>query len=407
MPRPLLILLACFTVIILSVFLIFNIRPKSSPAQISINTPISTSTFTTSSSIQGTSTEPSIGTSSASSTLSDPPPSVLPPKIKPTPKPVPAPTPAITINGTEIMAWIYPGAPTCSASAEYSDGRKIDILKAEYFTIDGSGNMNFLTVQNSGCNAYSAANVVSLKKYSTQQYATFSSSYSVTMDTFLTNALSGNSDINTLVSFAVSNKITGIELDFEDFGGWTAPMYANYKQFIIKLGNALHSNNKKLMVDGPATSNAVEQNWYVWRYADFNSLPVDKLVVMTYDYQYDQGPGMPVSPISWIKDTIKWTLSEFSDKNKISFGIPSYGYKGIVGTQKFSLLTYNQLKAEPGFSTAMRDSSSAEMTWQNGGNVFFYQDGQSMLKKLQAIQALGIKSVSVWHLGGNLWFSKN
>jgi spore germination protein YaaH len=305
------------------------------------------------------------------------------------------------------MAWIYPGAPTCSAPAEYSDGRKIDILKAEYFTIDGSGNMNFLTEQNSGCNAYSAANVASLKKYSSQQYATFSSSYSVTMNTFLTNALAGNSDINTLVSFAVDNKITGIELDFEDFGGWTAPMYANYKQFIIKLGNALHSNNKKLMVDGPATSNAVEQNWYAWRYADFNSLPVDKLVVMTYDYQYDQGPGAPVSPISWIQDTIKWTLSEFSDKNKISFGIPSYGYKGIIGTQKFSLLTYNQLKAEPGFSTAMRDSSSGEMTWQNSGNVFFYQDGQSMLKKLQAIQALGIKSVSVWHLGGNLWFAKN
>ena len=161
------------------------------------------------------------------------------------------------------------------------------------------------------------------------------------------------------------------------------------------------------MVDGPATSNAVEQNWYVWRYADFNSLPIDKLVVMTYDYQYDQGPGVPVSPISWIQNTINWTLAEFTDKNKISFGIPSYGYKGTIGTQKFSLLTYDQLKAEPGFSTAVRDSASGEMTWQNGNNVFFYQDGQSMLKKLQVIQALGIKSVSVWHLGGNLWFAKN
>lgn len=311
---------------------------------------------------------------------------------------------AASIGRIEIMAWIYPGGQSCSAKNEYSDGRKIDILKPEYFMINEAGQLTLILENKGTCNGYSAANIVSLKKYSKEQYATISSSYAVSMDIFLTAALKDGTDIKTLVDFTVKNNLTGIEIDFEDFGGWTNPMYLNYKQFITKLGNALHEKKKKLIIDGPATANAVEEAWYPWRYADFNTLPIDRLVVMTYDYQYDQGSGQPITPISWLQNTIKWTLGRFPNKNKITVGLPSYGYKGIIGTQKFSLLTYNQIKKEPGFLTATRDSSSFEMTWQNGDNVYFYQDGESMTKKLQTIQNAGVNSVSIWHLGGNLWF---
>ncbi|MFA5131244.1 MAG: glycosyl hydrolase family 18 protein [Patescibacteria group bacterium] len=311
---------------------------------------------------------------------------------------------APSFKSTELMAWIYPGGQSCSAKTEYSDGRKIKILKAEYFKLGDSGQLILIPENKGACNGYSAANVSSLKKYSQEQYATVSSADASVMDQFLTAALQDNTDIKTLVDFTVNNNITGIELDFEDFGGWSAPTYLKYKQFITKLGNALHAQKKKLIVDGPATSNAVEEAWYVWRYADFNALPVDRLVVMTYDYQYDQGSGEPIAPISWLQNTIKWTLGRFPNKAKLSVGIPAYGYKGTIGTQKFTLMTYEQIKKEPGFSTAQRDPNSFEMTWRNGNNVYFYQDGVSMTKKLQVIQAAGISSVSVWHLGGNLWF---
>ena len=419
MQRPLLILtmfVGFFTLILLAGFLLYSFK-KSTPVFL-VSTSTTQSIVNTSEIVSNSTTENVGSTSevisnstsngvyvSASSQIPQLTPlkiTALPPKSKS------AAIPTLTIKGkVEVMAWIYPGAPTCSAKAEYSDGRKIDILKPEYFTINSAGKMILLTEKDSGCNAYSVANVADLKKHSSSQYATFSSSYAGTMDIFLSEALVENSNIDKLVSFAVDNKITGIEIDFEDFGGWTAPMYDNYKKFITKLGTALHSKNKKLMIDGPATSNAVEESWYFWRYADFNKLPVDKIVIMIYDYQFDQGVGVPVSPISWMKNTVKWTLGKFSDKTKISIGIPSYGYKGVAGSQKFSLLTQAQLKAAPGFSKAVRDAESGEMTWRNGDNVYFYQDGQSLLKKLQAVQGLGINSVSVWHLGGNVWFSKN
>lgn len=306
----------------------------------------------------------------------------------------------------EIMAWIYPGKPTCGAASEYADGRKIDVLKPEYFMIGEAGELVLLTEKERGCNGYSAKNIASLQKYSKEQYATISSSDAGNMGLFLTDTEKASAHINILVSFVVDNRMTGIELDFENFGGWDQTMYTDYKQFVTQLGNALHEKKKKLMIDGPATSNAVEQAWYVWRYADFVTLPVDRIVVMTYDYQFDQGAGQPISPIVWIQNTIKWTRSAFPNASKLSFGIPSYGYRGTDGAQKFSLLTYEQIQKEPGFSTAVRDKDSFEMTWRMGDNVYFFQDAVSMSEKLRTIQAAGISSVSVWHVGGNPWFTK-
>ncbi len=308
-----------------------------------------------------------------------------------------------TNNVTEVMAWIYPGSPACNAKNEYSV-RKISVLKPEYFIISDEGDLTLLTEESSGCNGYSLANIADIKKHSRDQYVTVSSSYSATMATFLEKALANPETVDTLVAFVVDNKITGVEIDFEDFGGWSKESYDNYKQFINALGTKLHRYNKKLMIDGPATSNQTEQEWLVWRYKDFKSLPVDTIVIMAYDYQFDQGVGTPISPLPWIKDVIVWTQSQLGNTKKISIGLPSYGYKGKVGSNRTTLLTYKELVGEVGFKTARRDQLSQEMTWENDGYVYFYQDSYSLSQKRKLIESLGITSVSVWHLGGNMWF---
>jgi spore germination protein YaaH len=161
--------------------------------------------------------------------------------------------------------------------------------------------------------------------------------------------------------------------------------------------------NKKLMIDGPAISKVSEESWFLWRYADFVSLPVDHIVVMAYDYQYDYGAGSPVAPLSWLKAIVNYTASQYP-KEKLTIGLPSYGYQGPNGSYRITILTYDQIKLKKGFSTAKRDPLSGEMTWRSGSTVFFYQDAESLSQKLSAVSSLGITSVSVWHLGGNLWF---
>lgn len=312
------------------------------------------------------------------------------------------PVPVVGLR--EVMAWIYPGTPACDAKKEYADGRKIHVLKAEYFRIAEGGTLDFLTEADSGCNGYSPANIQSLKSYSNTQYVTVASAYAGDMDIFLQKAINDQEAIKTLVDFAVENDMTGVELDFEDFGGWSPEIYVRYKEFVTLLGNALHERGKKLMVDGPAISNTEEQAWFQWKYEDFVSLPVDRIVVMAYDYQFDHGSGMPVAPLTWIKNVTTWTKTKYPHPSRITIGVPAYGYRGVNGTQQFSLMTYDQIRNEPDFSSATRDQSSGEMTWKNGSNIYFYQDTQSMSQKIRVITDLGINSISVWHLGGNQWF---
>jgi len=309
-----------------------------------------------------------------------------------------------SLQAQETMAWIYPGEPSCAAKTEYSDGRAIDIIKPEYFSVNESGDLTELLESERGCNGYSAENVSDLKKYSKEQFITVSSSYSKSMDIFLVRALQGDADVNRLAKFAIDNDVTGIELDFEDFGGWSGGTYGRYKEFVQKLGKTLHEKEKKLMIDGPAIPNSEEAAWYPWRYEDFVSLPVDRVVIMAYDYQFDHGAGSPIAPLDWMEQVLKWTVSKFPDISRLSVGVPSYGYRGAIGSNQITLLTYDQIKDMPGFGTAKRDELSGEMTWTDFGVAYFFQDEESMNRKRAIAEKFGIPSVSVWHLGGNKWF---
>ncbi len=315
--------------------------------------------------------------------------------------PTSSPTPPLTTprpGGLRVMAWIYPGEPSCGASKEFTDGRKIDVLKPEFFTVN-SGSLRLIT---SGCNAYSPAFVAQVKRASTQQFVTISSSNTTDMDTFLGSALGSDEDITTLVSFVVNNGLTGIELDFEDFGGWSADSYSNYKEFVRRLGTALHAEGKQLMLAGPAIADATEQNWFQWRYEDFVNLPVDQMVLMAYDYQFDHGVGEPVAPLDWITKVTRFASARFP-ASRLTVGVPTYGYEGRSGGRP-QLRTYDQLKSTPGFADAPRDERSAERIWTKDGVTYVYQDTESIRRKIETIQATGISSVSVWHLGGNQWF---
>jgi spore germination protein YaaH len=310
---------------------------------------------------------------------------------------------AAQLNSLKVMAWIYPGNPACAASTEYADGRRVDVLKAEFFTISG-GILTLLDTTNTRCNGYSPATISRLKQYSSEQYTTVSSASTNDMETFFVSALAASStDIATLVNFTVENGLTGIELDFEDFSSWSPQAYSNYKQFVSVLGNALHAEGKKLMIDGPAVSNATEEKWFLWRYSDFVNLPVDTIVVMAYDYQYDYGAGAPVAPLDWLRNVITWTATKYPI-DKLAIGLPSYGYQGPKGSYRITILTYEQIRKKTGFATAKRDPRSGEMTWQSGSTVYFYQDAESLRQKRDVAASLGVSAISVWHLGGNQWF---
>jgi len=301
------------------------------------------------------------------------------------------------------QAWIYPGSPTCDAPQIYST-QKIHTLKPQYFNVISTGQLEKLTVKNTGCNAFSKANIASIKANSEQQFVTISATYD-SMVALISNSQNTANAITTLVNFVTKEDLTGIELDFEGFINWSQTDYQNYKNFVTALGTNLHTHKKQLMLDCPATTQDNEQ-WFVWRHADFEPLPVDYLVLMVYDYQYDFATGAPVSPTSWLLHAASWAKANISDINRLVIGIPAYGYHRVLGEYALKIDTYSMSRTYLGFNTAIRDPDSFELTWIVDNTFYSYIDSQSLNSKRTVVEEqTQIPNISVWHLGGgNQWF---
>ncbi|NCT54508.1 hypothetical protein GW758_00945 [Candidatus Falkowbacteria bacterium] len=303
-------------------------------------------------------------------------------------------------NSINIQAWVYPGQPACNATNEYSDGRQIDTLKPEYYTVQSTGALRQLTASSDGCNGYSASNVADIKAHSSEQFVTVSGHIS-NVRKLLSSTLLQSAAIKTLTDFTVSSGFTGVEIDWEGFGDWTVTDYNNYKKFIADLQTSLRAKGKFLMIDAPAISDAKYQSYFLFKYEDF--VDVDYVAIMAYDYQYDYGVGQPVAPEVWVKNVVDWAKARL-DVNQIIIGIANYEYHGPVGSYNVSIDTYTQSSSYNGFSTRKLNAEGEEV-WTSGGTYYAAQSVAALDKRKAFIESLGIKSISVWHLGGNKWFS--
>lgn len=303
-------------------------------------------------------------------------------------------------NSSLMMAWLYPGSPACGALDE-AQVYGFDVLKPEYFIIKDGGILELMTTDLYGCNGYSEMEIAKVRNLSKQQFVTISSSYQVDMDKFLQKDELNSQYTRQLVQFVLDNKLTGVEVDFEDFGGWSAETTKRYLNFVNRLGTALHQNGKQLMVDLPPVSNKTEEGWYKFKLTDFNDLPVDYIVIMAYDYQFDHGAGNPVAPLGWLTEVVNYTRGQVNDDNKIVIGLPSYGYAGDIGANRMNILTYEQALKNPLFAKVGRDTTSGELIARNGNDVLVVQDTESLNRKIETVRQAGINKISIWHLGGN------
>jgi len=304
-----------------------------------------------------------------------------------------------------VSAWIYPGVPACNADEEYSDGRYNNTLKPEYYRVIADGSLEQITEGDDGCNGYTSANAADVKANSTNQLVTISCGDPAYMDALCSSSGNRATAISDLTTFLGTVGFTGVELNWEGFGSWTSTHYTNFKTFVDELGTSLHGNGYTLAITFPAIWDATSQSWFEFIYEDFNSLPVDWYVVMAYDYMYDYSAGQAVAPNTWVESICDWAIDKMTDKNKIVMGIPSYGYHETTEGYSITIDTKAQSSALTGYSGATRDAASEEMNWENEGVSYFYQDTTGMNAKREIIEAKGITNVSVWHLGGNDWFT--
>jgi spore germination protein YaaH len=303
-----------------------------------------------------------------------------------------------------IEAWIFPGDPACNAPVEYSDGRHIDVLKPEYYRVDDTGALVQRTVAIDGCNGYSAANAADVKAHSTRQLMT------VSADGAQIGALCGDptkraNAVSTLVTFVGQIGFTGVDIDFE---GIQTADYQGYLTFLQELGDALHAKGALLEVDATAYASAADEALDAFRYEDVDPLPVDGITIMAYDYMTDYSPngaGDPIAPTAWVDAVMDYTFPKLKDPSRLVIGIPSYGYSGKTGSFTVDREPSSQFVALPGATAAKPFSNAFEMTWASQGTSYVYVDAPGLDAKRASIAGKGAAAISVWHLGGNAWFT--
>lgn len=290
-------------------------------------------------------------------------------------------------------AWMYPDEP--GAKAALVRIGHLNAIKAEFFNIDDSGQLNRIDQSEASPNGYSAENVALLKQHSKEQYITVSGWYEGTK-----TAMRNPATVTTLVDLAKETGF-GIELDWEGFGEWTPEYYHDFKQFLRQLGSRLHEHDLKLIVDGPPINDVNSQNWYQWKYEDIAPL-VDQTVMMIYDNQYDTGVGHSIAPTDWSAQCLEWLKRTAGDKGVA--GIAAYGYKGNDDSGRMAVLPSDTiLRAIRNLDKSR--NADGELVVKTGDIFYSYADSTTLNRRYDQVADHGIRQLSVWSLGSNPWFS--
>lgn len=196
----------------------------------------------------------------------------------------------------------------------------------------------------------------------------------------------------------------GIDIDYENI---KPEDKFRFLEFIRKLANKLHSQNKLISVTSQPKKSDMD-NWSGPGAMDYTELGkmVDQFRVMTYDFHRMGNIPGPISPPEWIKEVIEYTKSKVP-KEKILVGIPFYGYDWCIsgaGTDGGIVWdgVQNILKK---YKPTLEWDDKAKEPWllyvddQKNTQVIYFQNARSISYKLDMVKNLDVEGISIWRLG--------
>lgn len=225
-------------------------------------------------------------------------------------------------------------------------------------------------------------------------------------------ALSARVIANT-VDNVIEKGYSGVELDFEYISGQYADNYASFAQ---SLKTALGEGYTVFCDLAPKTF--AMQPGLLYESHNYAALGAacDKVFLMTYEWGYQFGPPMAVSPIANVRRVIEYALTEIPAE-KIFMGLPTYGYdwklpyeRGttqadpVSNASAISLarlqgaeIQYNEEVEAPFFTYT--DNDGAE-------HIVWFQDARSAEALASLAAEYGLDGIGVWNIMrwfGQLW----
>jgi hypothetical protein len=189
---------------------------------------------------------------------------------------------------------------------------------------------------------------------------------------------------------------SGVSLDFE--GLIEASDAPNYLQFVRDVKAAMGS--KTLSVSVPTD--------HYYKGYDLKGLSetADTLILMAYDFTHDDS-RLPSAPLPLVRDGVERALEQGVLASKLVLGISKQANQWITTNS-------NTTTAMPGINLVEKRIAdpNASKTWsmpyfleliqyQDGStaNEIYYEDTQSIAKKIWLAKVYGLKGISLWHMG--------
>ena len=206
--------------------------------------------------------------------------------------------------------------------------------------------------------------------------------------------------IDGIIDLALEVGMDGINLDFESIPKDSGE---DFIQFVRELSIECRKNALVLSVD-----NYVPKNFNMYFNRDEQGVFADYVVIMGYDEHYSGSKEAgSVASLEFVKNGMDKTLEEVP-KEKVINGVPAY-MRVWTHTQdglKAKSLSMHQAKAlietynlEPEFDEATCQSY-AEYTNEKGNFCqVWFEDKESLNKKMDAILERDIAGVAIWRLG--------
>jgi len=215
--------------------------------------------------------------------------------------------------------------------------------------------------------------------------------------------------VANLVQEVKTNDYDGLDIDFEFFPASQIKDFTvdrdQLTRFMKKIYQPMNSLGKVTYMAVLPHVGASPQVGGVFDYGALTRY-LNKVTIMTYDYDEAHGPPGPVAPFSWVESNINDAIRQGFTPDKISLGVATYGYdwpKGEAGG--FSKPTNEIMKqiSMNGYQVKWSDAYQEpyyEYT-DNYGNtrVVWFENEYTLQTKIDLVKKYKLAGISIWRLG--------
>ena len=187
--------------------------------------------------------------------------------------------------------------------------------------------------------------------------------------------------VTQLLQYAQNNRLDGIDFDFEDWGreGIIPHLHAFAEEFHQKKPDDLLFTCAVNMYD-----RGYSTEWHTW---------FDVINVMTYDVHgpwNNEGQHSPYEES--LAAIVFWKTKMKAPGNKLTLGLPFYGYSWNEGDRPGQSYTYEQILAK-----------YPDMDVPNNDRIehLYYNGKKTIKRKTQWVKDNKIGGVMIWQIGGD------